>query len=193
MPDTNFNIPTDTYSWSGLPKQHREGLLSSIMPQLQTAAGAYPGTVTAGFDKARGTLGELSNLYQAMPGQVSGYMGRQMRGFKDVAAEAGQGLLNQLAGRNMLGSSMAGDAGVQLMKGLNQQGWGKLADLGYGTTMTSQLGLADVFNQLAKLDIGETEMLGEYPGLLAQIAALGRGTEDPFQPYQAFLNFMGAL
>ena len=196
MPDTNFdfNVPTDVYSWAGLPPTERTGLLSSIMPQLKTAAGAYPETITTGFDKARGTLGELSTLYQDMPGQVSGYMGRQMRGFKDVAAEAGQGLLNQLASRNMLGgSSMAGDAGVQLMKMLNEQRFGKLADLGYATTMESQRGKADVLSKQMGLDIGEMGMLAEEPGMLAQLAALGRGAEDPFQPYQAFLNFLGQL
>ncbi len=136
----NFNIPTDVYSWSGLPQQHRESLLSAVMPQLNQAVTNYP---------------------NIMPG----YVEPQMRKFKDVAKGAGQGLLDQLATRNVLGSQGAADATTGLMKGLNEQRFGKLADL-------------DLQSKMAQ------------PGMLGQIAGLGQASEQPFQPYQAMLNFL---
>ena len=142
MATTNLNIPTDVYSWSGLPQQHREGLLSSIMPQLTQSISEYP------------------NI-------VSGYIAPQMRGFKDVAVKAGQGLLNQLATRNVLGSQTATDATTQLMKELN----------------------ADKFEQLAEMDF-QSKMA--YPSLLGSLAGLGQASEQPFQPYQAILEFLMA-
>ena len=142
MPDTDpstFNVPTNLYPYSGLPKQHREGLLSSIMPQLTQAATQYP---------------------QAL----QDYTGRMTRGFGDVVRTEGQGLLNQLAGRNMLGSQAGGDAMVNLLKGLNRQATGTMADVGFRAQT-------------------------QYPSMLAGIAGLGQATEDPLAPY----NLMSQL
>jgi hypothetical protein len=140
----DFNIPTNVYSWSGLPKEHREGLLSSLMPQLTKAATEYP---------------------QIVPQ----YMNRQMRQYGDVAKTAGQGLLNQLAGRNMLGGSKpAIDAGSQLMKELNQQRFGQLADMEFQSKMA-------------------------YPSMLSELVGLGKATEQPFEPYQAIVDLIKTL
>jgi len=76
------NIPTDIYGWSGLPKEHRESLLSSIMPQLTAGATGLPSTITSGFDKARGTLGQLGEFWKGSPGVVTPYMESAQRGFK---------------------------------------------------------------------------------------------------------------
>lgn len=137
----DFNIPTNVYSWSGLPAQHRESLLSSLMPSLTKAATEYS---------------------QIVPQ----YMNRQMRQYGDVAKEAGQGLLNTLAGRNMLGGSKpAIDAGTQLMKDLNEQRFGQLADMELESKLT-------------------------YPSMLGQLVGLGTASEQPFEPYQAMMNFL---
>jgi len=140
LPTPIFDMPKNLYPWSGLPPQHREGLLSSIMPQLKKAATEYPQALTD-------------------------YTGRMTRGFGDVVRTEGQGLLNQLAGRNVLGSQVSGDAMVQLMKELNKQATGTMADVG-------------------------VQAKTAYPGLLSQIAGLGRGGEDPSVPYRTFLNFL---
>lgn len=143
MPNGTFNIPTDVYPYSGLPKQHREGLLSSIMPKLTQAATQYP---------------------QAL----EDYTGRMTRGFGDVVRTEGQGLLNQLAGRNVLGSQVGGDAMVNLLKELNKQATGTMADVGFQAHTA-------------------------YPGMLAGIAGLGQATENPLAPYQLMTNILMSL
>ena len=142
MPDApfTFNVPSDLYPWTGLPPQHREGLLSSIMPQLTQAATQYP---------------------QAL----EDYTGRMTRGFGDVVRTEGQGLLNQLAVRNILGSQTGGDAMVNLLKELNKQATGTMADVGFQAQTA-------------------------YPSILAGIAGLGRGAEEPLAPYQLMANIL---
>jgi hypothetical protein len=138
MPD--FNIPTDIFARSGLPENYRQGLLSSIMPKLNQAVTDFPGIVPQ-------------------------YIEPQTRRFQDVTAEAGKGLLDQLATRNMLGSSFANDAVTNLMKELNQQRFGNLADL-------------------------SLQAKTAYPSFLGSLAGLGQATEQPLEPYQAMLNFL---
>lgn len=140
MPD--FNIPTDLYSRTGLPQNYQQGLLSSIMPKLSTALTNYP------------------NI-------VPNYIEPQTRRFQDVAVEAGKGLLDQLATRNMLGSSFAGDEVTKLMRGLNQDRFSNLSDL-------------------------NLQAQTAYPGLLSSLLQYGQSTENPLQPYQTMLNFLAS-
>lgn len=146
MPDTDpftFNIPTDVYPYTGLPQPYRGQLLSTVMPKLTQAVTDYPDIIPQ-------------------------YMEPQMRRFKGTAMEAGQGLLNQLASRNVLGSQVSGDAMVNLMKQLNEQRFGRLADM----------------SLQAKL---------QYPSMLAQIAGMGQVTEDPLAPYQMIADLLKTL
>jgi hypothetical protein len=172
-------IPTDLYAWSGLPKQHRESLLSNLMPQLTSSAAAFPETIKKGFGEAKGILAGL-------PGVIEPYMGRKMREFKDVTEGSMQGLLNKLSGRGMLSSQVASDAMANLGKGLNQSMFGQLSDMALKTKLQSELGQAD-------LATNEALQLGTEPGLLGQLAGLGRASEQPFQPYAAFLSLIQGL
>lgn len=176
---TPTTIPTDIYSWSGLPKQHRENLLSSLMPQLTGAAGAYPETIKSGFGEAKSILGSL-------PGVMEPYMGRKMREFKDVTEGSMQGLLNKLSGRGMLSSQVASDAMANLGRGLNKDMFSQLSDLAYQTKLGSLTGKADLATQ-------EAQLLGQEPSILANLVGLGRAAEQPFQPYQAFLNLIQGM
>jgi hypothetical protein len=172
-------IPTDKYAWSGLPQQHRESLLTSLMPQAITAARALPETIKTGYGNAKSILANL-------PQTVMPYMERTMRGAKTATEAPFQSLLNKLSGRGMLSSQVASDAMANLGTGLNQQMWGDLANMGYQTQMASQTGLAG-------LETGEAEAMAKEPGTLANLIGLGRASEQPFQPYQAFLNMIQTM
>jgi len=98
-------------------------------------------------------------------GTTGGYMDRLARGFKEHAAPAGQDLLNKLAGANMMGSQRATDQGVDLMSELSKGFFDTMAGAGY-------------------------QSMADMPQLLTSIAGMGQSSEQPFQPYQAFLNLI---
>jgi len=101
--------------------------------------------------------------------------------------------LNKLAGRNVLGSQVTSDTLANLGAQLNQQQFGGLADMALQTQLRSQEGQADVLGKEAAVDIAETETLSNVPGVLAQIAGLGKASEQPWQPYQSFMNLIQTM
>jgi len=187
------NIPTDVYAWSGLPKQYRTSVLESVIPSLTTTAKALPETISSGIGAAKGTLGQLGSFWQNAPNVINPYLERKMRGFKDATTGAFQGVLNNLARRGVLGSQVASDTLANLGAQLNQQQYGALADLALRGQLESQKGQAEALGKQAELDLAGTEMLSRVPGTLATIAGLGKASEQPWQPYQAFLNLLQTM
>jgi hypothetical protein len=111
----------------------------------------------------------FGNMFQPGTGRgTGGYMDRLMRGFGDMVEPVGQDLLNKLAGRNMMGSQTAMDEGKDLMSRLS----GNLFDTMAGASYQS---------------------LADYPKMLTSMAGLGQSSEQPFQPYQAFLNLIMSM
>lgn len=102
-----FNIPTDVYSRSGLPKQYQESILSALVPNMISSAKQ---------------LSDMGN-------PNASFVGRTMRSGKDAVTGGMTGVLNKLVNRGMMNSQTASDALTQLGMGLNQQIYGNLADM----------------------------------------------------------------
>ena len=165
-----FNIPTDLYpssssnsnqsSYSGLPSKYQEQILSGLIPSL---------------------LGSIQN----MPGNIDKYNQDAMNAygstFKNMATEAMPGVLNNIFGRNMQNSSIAGDVTSRALSDITTG----LQPQAYQTATQSAL------------------LKSQMPSLLANIAGLGTGTQsssqttqessEPGRPYETFSNLLAKL
>ena len=155
---TNFNIPTDVFpystSYAGLPEDFRTGFLSTLMPQLKSSIEGMPGNIDKYTQNAL-------NAYKGMTGTAM--------------KEAMPGLLNQLAGRNVLDSTVTSDAIGKTMRDII----GGYGAKGYETAMEG-----------ARMKAGMPQVLGN----LAQLGQYSGGFQaDPLAPYNTMANLIRGL
>jgi hypothetical protein len=135
-------------SRSGLPKQYQEQILEKLIPKLLKSVEGYEGNI----DKSTQAAQELFET-------------QSRRGMKDQL----QGILNSLAGRNILNSSVASDAISKGMGDIVQTG----AQKGYESQMN------------------DAALKAQLPALLANIAQLGQSStsSDPLEPYKLLSQY----
>jgi len=160
--EETFEIPTDVYpyatsdSYGGLPSEYIEQLLSSLMPQLVASIEALPGSID---EYTQAGLGAYDSA---------------MRG---VITQSMPSILNEIFGRNMQESSIAGD----VTQGMMSDYLTTYAPLAYQTAMTG------------------AQMQANLPSLLADIAGLGitdisqTDQADPLAPYIGIADLINAL
>jgi hypothetical protein len=135
-------------SRSGLPEEYQLQILESLIPKLLESVEGYEGNI----DKSTQAAQELFET-------------QSRRGMKDQL----QGILNSLAGRNILNSSVASDAISKGMGDIVQTG----AQKGYESQMTN------------------AALKAQLPALLANIAQLGQSStsSDPLEPYKLLSQY----
>ena len=144
---TSFDIPLDVYSRSGLPKQHQENLLSSIMPQL---------------------IGATGNLTNLATNPNNSMIGRTLRAGKDVTTNTMGGMLSKLAGRGLMDSQTGKDAIKELGMGLNEQIYGQLA----GKQYDLQTQLPGILANIAGLGQSTENPFQPYQSVLSLIQSM---------------------
>jgi hypothetical protein len=126
---------------SGLPEKYQESLLSSIIPELIKASQSYKSDVDKGMQDAQG-------MYKAITDQLS--------------KETLPGVLNDLANRNVIDSSIASDA---------------IAKANSNIATTAGI-------QAYQSGVDAAKLKSQYPQILAQIASLGSSSTDDLQKYK---------
>lgn len=172
---SSFTFPLDKYpqSYSG-PTSEVQGMLNKLLPTLESTFTNYPGQRQAYYNQARGDITQGFNDAST----------NLQSTFTQNLKPALQNVLNQLASRNMINSSVAGDTMAQASRGVMQDIFGKQAEF-------------DLAKQAALADIAKTEgtEMSKYPTLLTDLARLGQysETKNELAPYQSSLDFMQAL
>jgi hypothetical protein len=135
-------------SRSGLPEKYQLQILESLIPKLLESVEGYEGNV----DKSTQAAQEL-------------FESQSRRGMKQDL----QGILNSLAGRNMLDSSVASDTIAKGMGDIVQTG----AQKGYESQMNN------------------AALKAQLPAMLANIAQLGQSStsSDPLEPYKLLSQY----
>jgi len=170
-----FNIPSDIFpftrssssdtrqstSYGGLPEDQRNQLLSAILPQLISQINNMPGNID---DYTQNALNQYRQLaLKDLPGELTS-------------------TLNNLVSRNMLNSSVAGEA----ISDVTGEVMSRYTPMAYNAAMTG------------------AGMKAAMPGILGQLANLGRydttqstgsGTQQSYQenrlaPYQLLVNLL---
>ena len=165
-----FDYPLDLYqsssnesehsSYSGLPTKYQESLLQAIMPQL-------------------------TQSIEGMSGNIDQYNEEAMKAyesdFKNMATKAMPSILNDVFGRNMQESSIAGDVTSKV-----------LSDI-----------VANLQPQAHQTAMQSAKLKADMPGLLSNIAGLGKYNvsssastgegSDPGQPYRTALDFLQTM
>lgn len=186
-----FNFPMDVFpssssgssssSWSGLPDE-MQGFLTSLIPTMRESFTGFPEQRQQYYDQARQ---DLTQGYGDMQGYLSSIYGNKL-------APQLQQTMNRLAGRNMIGSQVAGEALGQTATGVANTVMDQLAAMG----LAKQKGLSELATR-------EGDAMIQYPQLLSQLLGQGRissssGTSssqqsDPSVPYRAALDFIGRM
>lgn len=129
-----LNIPTNIgpQSYSGLGSAFQNFSSSSVMPLLQSLLSNYSGNVNSAYDSANAGLGTLT---------------------KNTVTPAIQNVINSMAGKNMLNSTVASDAIGNTASNIGTSLLGNQASLagnkanalttGYGNLLTSAAGLGN--------------------------------------------------
>lgn len=148
-----FDFPLDKFpkSYSGIGPE-ATGMLSSLIPQVKEAALQYPETVKGGYGQAISDVGK--SYGRTLQPQL-------------------QQILNNLAKRNVISSSVAGEALGGAARGV----------------------ASDVIGQQANLGFAREQALAQYPQLLTNLLGQGRYTEssDEGVPYRSALGFLQSL
>jgi len=174
-------------SFSGLNEADRSQLMGAVLPMLVQQVGNLPQTIDD-------YVGNAANMYE---GQARTLMGDAM-----------QGLLNNLAGRNMLNSSVAGDAISKTMG----QIFPTFADKTYQAGMEGanmRLQMPQILGNLAQLGQFSTGLGGSQSTNLGQSAsgslgtsastsqsanqsrsAAGSQTANPLAPFELVADFL---
>lgn len=165
-----FDFPFDKYpssssssgssSYSGLPPQYQEQVLGGIIPKLLQSVQDMPEDIDQYTQDAMNAYGST---------------------FKNMATQTMPSVLNDIFGRNMQESSIAGDVTSKAMSDITAG----LQPQAYQTAMQAAL------------------LKSQMPGLLANIAGLGSYTQtsgsqsakssDPGKPYATALNFLSGM
>lgn len=135
-------------SWSGLPMERREEILAALVPKLLSSVENYEGNIDRSTQAAQ-------ELFQSQTRQ----------GMKGTLKE----ILNNLASKNVLNSSVGSDAISKGMSNVVRAG----ADKGYETSMNN------------------AALKAQLPALLANITQLGGGSfsSDPLEPYKLLAQY----
>lgn len=135
-------------SWSGLPMERREEILAALVPKLLSSVENYEGNI----DKSTQAAQEL-------------FQSQTRQGMKGTLKE----ILNNLASKNVLNSSVGSDAISKGMSNVVRAG----ADKGYETSMNN------------------AALKAQLPALLANITQLGGGSfsSDPLEPYKLLAQY----
>jgi len=148
-----FNFPMDKFprSYSGLGPEY-QGMLTSLLPQIKGAYEQYPETVKGGYNQAISDAGSS---------------------FKNTLQPQLQQILNNLASRNMINSSVAGDTMAGAARGVAQ----------------------DITGTQAGLGLAREQALAQYPQLLTNLLSQGQYSEstNELAPYQSALGFLQSL
>jgi len=174
--DTNIlDFPEGIYnsSRSGLSPEQLE-MLTSIINSFQDPTSGFAAKQTGLYDTARTGLTEG---YGEARGNLSGL-------FKNALQPALQQTLNSLAGRNMINSSVSGEALAQTATGLGEKVQAQLAAL----SLEEQKALANLTAQQAGTSNQEMALLTNLLGL-GQVSE----TKNEWDPYRDKMNFLGQL
>ncbi|MDQ6963945.1 MAG: hypothetical protein Q9M13_03385 [Mariprofundales bacterium] len=214
----SFDIPTDMFStsqstststsqskqgidWSG---PVASGLVGPIAQQVGLLSSLYP--------EAQATIGGLiSDTTQSMKGMASSYADQLNKAARYAMRQALQdpgmlqGLLNSLAARNVLGSSVASDALASATRSALQEASTK-AYQAAAQGMEKQL---DVDKYLSGLGLEAQGLLADIakvaPAAMSALAALDTVntstsqqaatslTQDPLEPYKLMVQMFGLM
>jgi len=158
----NFDIPSDVYPYTKQSQQSQTGMDwgsdfgQTLSPLLQQSAQQLPGL--------------LSGISPAIQGQYSSLMKQAL------GPEAFQGTLNQLANKNMLNSSVAGDAMSKTASNIATQ----VGNQGYNSLLQGLLAQTQLPSQL-----------GNLGQLLQTSQSSGESiTEQPLAPYELLAKML---
>jgi len=170
-----FNFPLDKFqkSYSGMGPEHR-GLLTRLLPQTQQVFSQFPekrdayysqarSDVNTGFDKAIGDVGKT---------------------YERTLQPALQRALNNLAGRGMMNSTVAGNTLANTATGIGEGIIDKQSSFDLARRM-----------QLADLAKNQAANMYQYPQLLTSLLRQGQYSEssDAGQPYRTALSFLQSM
>ena len=168
--NTNFPTGVTNHTYQGLGPGFNE-LLTQLFPDILKEFSGFQDRQPGLFDEARGNI---TSGYGDARNNLTGL-------FDNKLAPALQQQLNSLGSRNMINSSVAGDAMSKTATGVADQMQSRLAAL----SLEEQKALAGITSQQA----GQS---GQYAGLLTNLLGAGRYSEtnNDWQPYSDQLNFL---
>jgi hypothetical protein len=150
-----LNIPTNVgpQSYSGLGSAYQGFNTDTVIPLLQKLLGGYSGNVNSAYDNASSGLGALT---------------------KNTITPAIQQVINSLAGKNMLNSSVASDTMSNTISGLSNN------------LLSNQTSLAG--DKASALTTG-------YNNLLTNAAGLGQysSSTDNSTPYKIMAQLLQSM
>lgn len=188
-----FEIPTDKFSrsYTGFDPEYRTSMLDKM-------SGWEPGK---GSDRITEyyapSYGKVGSTFGQAESQVPGYYDKA-RGslpgmYKKQLAPALQTSLNELARRNILKSSVAGESLGETGRRIGSDILGLQAGLAgqeAGEMSSIAKGKAGILSQLAGAESAEKAAYDRMmPGFIGDVGQYSM-SEDPFQPIQAYLNMI---
>ncbi len=203
--------------YEGLPKAWRNRLAEGIIPELIKRAKALGGEINE-FES--GSLSEIGNQYAAGKQEYQSNVQKALAEITKYTKTAGinfqkqsrnaltgsmTGILNELANRNVLSSSVASDAiskaAAEIIPLYSQKGYEAAmqeTQWRYGLNTQEAETLLKLVTSQATAEQGvRSTAMGQRAGLpvtLASIAQLSRYSEskssNPLQPYQLLANFI---
>jgi hypothetical protein len=208
-----------SWNYTGLPVESRDALVESIIPELINKAMGLSGEIdqfeSDSLSSITSRYGEGKEEYQSniqdAKGEIDEYTKLASRSYEIQGRQALEGamtdILNDLANRNILHSSIAGDAiakaSSEIIETYATKGFEaamKAAELRLELSAEEAETLLDLVISQSQAEQGvRSEAMGQRAGLpvtLAAIANLGRysagGSENPLEPYQLLANFIAA-
>lgn len=195
---SGLTIPTGTYPTSTSTSSGTSG--SSYSNQSNSAANSFSGLPTQyGTSILSNTVPMLNQMTSQMPQNIEDWQTGTYNAYADLMKNSYQNVLpsvlNDLASRNIINSSVAGDAIANAANQINQS-----------------IGSSALQNQA-----NTSQMLANMPSVLAQIAGLGQQstsqsnssstgggsssstnssssyTEDPLAPYELLYGLIGQM
>ena len=188
-----FEIPMDKYrsSYSGYDPEYRTSMLEGM-------SGWEPGKGSDRItDYYAPSYGKIDETFNSASGRVPGYYDKAgaslPKMFQNQLAPALQTSLNDLARRNILKSSVAGEALGETGRRVSSDILGLqtgLAGQEAGAMSNLETGKAGILSQLAGAESGDKAAYDRLlPGFLSSMGHVST-SEDPFQPVQAYLNLI---
>lgn len=191
--NAGFEIPMDKYkqSYTGFDPSYKTGVMDK-MSEWEPGKGSD--RITDYYAPSYGKIGETFDTARS---NVPGYYDKASQAlpqmYQQQLGPALQKSLNDLARRNMLSSSVAGEALGETGRRVGSDILGLQAGLSgqEASAMTGlESGRAGILSQLAGTEAGEKAAYDRLmPGFLGSIGQVGT-SEDPFQPVQAYLNMI---
>lgn len=158
-------------SYSGLGNAWQGFGTGQVMPILQNLLSAYPNLVNQNYGQA---AGGIQNAYQQGVQGMGNFTQQQLK-------PAMQNTLNSLGSRNVLNSSVAGDALSKTMTGIGTNSLGMMGNMmGQQSSM-----LGGLYGQQANAAM-------QYPNFALQTAGTGQYStqKDPTEMYRIWASLM---